>query len=305
MRTGLLHWRSQALQASDRLAGRVARAAAANRRSDTDVDLALAALLGERGVRDLNDVAGFVAFLRGCWEPLTVDVVAESAPDLRLAALLDHLRSGVAALPVGVSVSVAEHADRLLASRAPYDRSAMQSDVGTHGRWSSSFGHSARILTAVVRFLRSRNVVEIGTAYGLGSLFLADALRRGAEPGQLATIEAAEPQRSLSAELLDGVARTFSGRTPQVLPEVFAAVGQVDLLFHDGDHSRDAYVADFEAALPHLAPGAAVVFDDIRWEDPFGLRDARTAEGWDTVSFHPRVRAKAEIAGRYGLLLLS
>jgi len=64
-------------------------------------------------------------------------------------------------------------------------------------------------------------------------------------------------------------------------------------------------VADFEAALPHLTPGAAVVFDDIRWEDPFGRRDARTAEGWEVVSAHPRVRAKAELGQRYGLLLLS
>jgi predicted O-methyltransferase YrrM len=299
-------WRTQALEASDRLAGRVARAAANTRQSEADVDLAIAAVLRERGVRDLNDVAGFVAFLRASWEPLTVDVAALSpGEDLLLDSLLEHFRSGVTALPVSLTVEVAEHADRLLASREPYDRSALLTDVGTHARWSSSFGHSARILTAVVRYLRCRNVVEIGTAYGLGTLFLADALSRGHEPGRLATVEAAEPQRRLSAELLAGVATTFHGRTPEVLSEVFQTVGPVDLLFHDGDHSRDAYVADFEAALPQLVPGAVVVFDDIRWEDPFRRRDARTAEGWDLVSSHPRVRRKVELDGRYGLLLLS
>ncbi|MDX6217121.1 MAG: hypothetical protein QOG99_2705 [Frankiales bacterium] len=305
--------RRGALSAGDKVAARVARASGDAQRAASGVDLAVAALLQERGVRDLQDPAGFVELLRGCWEPLTVAVEAatpgrgSSPAELRFDALLDHLRDGVGPLPVGVAVDVAEKADRLLASREPYDRSALQTDVGTHARWSSSFGHSARILTAVVRFMRTRTVVEVGTAYGLGALFLADALGHGHLPGRLVTIEAAEPQQALSRELLADVdlVTTVAGRTPDVLPKVLSETGPVDLFFHDGDHSRDAYVADFEAALPYLAPGAVVLFDDIRWEDPFAVRDVRTAEGWEFVSHHARVLRKAELGHRYGILLLS
>jgi predicted O-methyltransferase YrrM len=302
--------RRGALSAGDKVAARVARASGDAHRAASGVDLAVAALLQERGVRDLQDPAGFVELLRGCWEPLIVEVLdttTRPAPHLLFDALLDHLRTGVGALPVGVAVDVAEKADRLLASRQPYDRSALQTDVGTHARWSSSFGHSARILTAVVRFMRTRTVVEVGTAYGLGALFLADALGRGHQPGRLVTIEAGEPQQTLSRELLADVelVTTVAGRTPDVLPKVLSDTGPVDLFFHDGDHSRDAYIADFEAALPHLAPGAVVLFDDIRWEDPFAVRDVRTAEGWEFVSQHARVLRKAELGHRYGILLLS
>ena len=299
--------RRGALGAGDKVVARVARATGTTQRSATGVDLAVAAVLQERGTRDLHDPAGFVELLRTCWEPLTLEVEDSGGDQLLVDALVDHLRTGIAPLPSDISLRAAEAADRLLADRTPYDRSALMTDVGTHARWSSSFGHSARFLTAVVRCLRTRSVVEVGTAYGLGALFLSDALARGQEPGKLVTIEAGEPQKSLSARLLAecGNVTTVAGRTPDVLPEVFATTGPVDFLFHDGDHSKDAYVADFEASLAHLAPGAVVVFDDIRWEDPFALRDVRTAEGWDIVSSHPRVVRKAEVGGRYGLLVLA
>ncbi|MCU1602003.1 MAG: class SAM-dependent methyltransferase [Frankiales bacterium] len=299
--------RRGALGAGDKVVARVARASGTTQRQATGVDLAVAAVLQDRGTRDLHDPASFVELLRTCWEPLTLDVEDSGGDQLLFSALVDHLRTGVAPLPVDISLAAAEAADRLLAARTPYDRSALMTDVGSHARWSSSFGHSARFLTAVVRCLRARTVVEVGTAYGLGALFLSDALARGQEPGRLVTIEAGEPQKSLSAGLLAdrGNVTTIRGRTPDVLPEVFAQTGPVDFLFHDGDHSKDAYVADFEASLPHLAAGAVVVFDDIRWEDPFALRDVRTAEGWEIVSAHPRVARRAEVGGRYGLLMLA
>ena len=40
-----------------------------------------------------------------------------------------------------------------------------------------------------------------------------------------------------------------------------ALEGPCDLLFHDGAHSREAYIEDFNAFAPHLAQGAIVIFD--------------------------------------------
>ena len=41
----------------------------------------------------------------------------------------------------------------------------------------------------------------------------------------------------------------------------------VGLLYVDGDHTRDAVVADVKAWLPHLDPACTIVFDDYLWTE--------------------------------------
>ena len=294
--------RTQLNAAGERLAARLA-----GPRPASGVDLVVAAALTEHGVSGLNDPAAYVDFLRSCWQPDPVEVTAHQGGGSALfAALLDHLASGMAPIPVDDAVRIGRISDRLLSDRTPFDRPGSAVDVGVHAAVSSSFGHSGRLLTAVVRFMRSRTCLEIGTAYGLSALFLAAALDRGHEPGSLTTVECSEPQASLAFELLKeqhpGSVRTIRGRSTEALPEV-AADGQVfDLLFHDGEHSAAAYVADFTAYEPHLAPGSVVLFDDITWGDP--AQGSDTLAGWTTLTRHERVAQSVVLDGWYGLLLL-
>ena len=58
------------------------------------------------------------------------------------------------------------------------------------------------------------------------------------------------------------------GWTHEALPRMIESLGPIDFMFHDAGHSKEDYLRDFDTALPVLAPGAVVLIDDIRWEDP-------------------------------------
>lgn len=96
------------------------------------------------------------------------------------------------------------------------------------------------------------------------------------------------------------------GNTAAVLPELTKSLKQIDFLFHDCGHSRADYVNDFNNVVEILSPGAVVLFDDIRWEDPRNpSANLDTYGGWATVASHPRVRQAVEIDDSLGLLLIA
>jgi predicted O-methyltransferase YrrM len=95
------------------------------------------------------------------------------------------------------------------------------------------------------------------------------------------------------------------GTTDSELPQLAACPRQVDFMFHDCGHSREDCVNDFNQTIRILAPGAVVLFDDIRWEEQrFSAQKAHTYEGWREVVANPSVARAVEIDDVLGLLLM-
>src|SRR5205823_6334481 len=119
---------------------------------------------------------------------------------------------------------------------------------------------------------------------------------------RLTTVEAAEPQISMSSKRLkelfgDSIMCHF-GRTETILPELAKSVGQIDFMFHDAGHSHDDYVRDFGSVVGSLSPGSVILIDDIRWNDPryaqFSGHQSDTYRGWQHVVAHTRIRHAIE-----------
>jgi predicted O-methyltransferase YrrM len=124
-------------------------------------------------------------------------------------------------------------------------------------------------------------VVEIGNYRGRSTVALALGARRGAG----AQVYSIDPHAEFTgprggsfgpddqAHLYANITRAGVGSTIKVVSLASLAVAAswsgpaVGLLFIDGDHRYQAVRADFEAWRPHLAPGAAVVFDDCDYPD--------------------------------------
>jgi predicted O-methyltransferase YrrM len=291
----------------ERALGRAAaRLDAVNRRNE---DIALSAILTSTALSEMHDPVAFVMLLRECFGPRSYKVTdvkrVSATPAIepyvhRFQTLLDVL-ADVPPVDAITALKIGRIADRYHAIREPVEMHRWAGDVGLHFRRSSSFGHKGRLLTALVRLMRSQRCIEVGTAYGMSALFILSATS-----GQLDTIEVSEPQFSLAQATLkqeypDRVTCHF-GRSRDVMA---GFAHGIDFLFHDGGHSYEGYTGDFAAALPLLEPGAVVLFDDIRWED-FRIRDepARTYEGWRAVVSHSRVLRAVEIDGGLGLMLL-
>lgn len=303
--------RSTAARSLDRATSAVTRRVVSASSGAADEDLLIADHLRRR-TEPLADPAAWVTFLRDAYRAQTHDVLElkawTGAPDderhLRLRTLLDVLTHGVPALGSATAERIANASDALLADRTPFVRPAYAADVGHHSNTASSGAAQARMLTAVVRFMAARSVIEIGTAYGLGTLTLAMAAGPDA---RIVSAERSEPQLGLARRLLveAPTVTVVQAIAADSTAEVTGALGRpADLFFHDGAHSREAYIEDFAAYEPHLAPGALVVFDDIDWTDERFHPNANTYAGWQAVAAHRRVSAAAEIDHNWGLLLL-
>jgi caffeoyl-CoA O-methyltransferase len=130
-----------------------------------------------------------------------------------------------------------------------------------------------------------RRVVEVGTAIGYSTLWMALAVPRG---GTIVTID---PDRERTTR-----ARTFWARAGvddriEVVSApaldafrtgVAALAGPFDLAFIDA--LKEEYVGYVEALLPRLEPGALVVADNVLWSGrTAGSTPARPGDGTEAL----------------------
>jgi predicted O-methyltransferase YrrM len=155
-----------------------------------------------------------------------------------------------------------------------------------------------RLLTHLVRELRPRSCIELGTAFGISTCYQAAGLSLNGS-GRLITLDAAQAWGEIAREGFEqvGLAELVEvrvGQLAEALPVAVADGAPVDFAFVDAEHQEEPTVSYFETMLPHLAPAAVVVFDDIGF--PAQMRRA-----WKRIAADPRV-AHAATAGRIGIV---
>ena len=283
----------------------------AQERDDANLAAVLHWALAKNG-DDLSFPVAYLEFLRTCLETQTLTMKTIKQCKIkgdvgrRFNTLLEVITTPPP-LSFFLADSLARVAQRFQENTSPLRSGQWQSDVRAHFEISSSFGHLGRILASIMRFMHTKNVLELGTAYGMSAMFILETM---GSDGHLTTVECGETQYNIASSLLR--ARYPSqvvcelGLTSDILPRLCNELPPVDFLFHDAGHSHKDFVGDFYAALPLFASGAVVLIDDIFWNDPrFTARDPRCHEGWLKVASHPRVVYAVEINHEMGLLLLS
>lgn len=172
--------------------------------------------------------------------------------------------------------------------------------VGELCRASSKAPREALVLFHLVRRLRPRRCLELGTCLGLSAAYQAAALRLNGA-GSLVTLEGGEAvarlaEEGLGALGLDGV-RVVRGRFAATLAGVLERHGPFDFCFLDGHHDERATLDYWAAIAPRLAGGAALVLDDIAWS-------AGMTRAWNAVRASPRI-ACAVASANLGICLLT
>lgn len=133
----------------------------------------------------------------------------------------------------------------------------------------------ARFLHAVVAAVRPARVVEVGTAIGFSTLWMAAALPPDGR------IDAIDPDRSrtdrarrywIRAQVGDRI-RVVNEPALRVLPPLG---GGIDLAFIDA--LKTEYSAYLEALLPKMRPGGVILVDNLLWSGRIaaGEHDADT-----------------------------
>jgi len=138
----------------------------------------------------------------------------------------------------------------------------------------------AAVLYAMVRTLRPRRVIELGS--GHSTLATAQAARENAADGHPLTLEVFDPFPSVVTPELPGLERLERLSAQQVPLETFDRLGSGDVLFVDTTHTvkvgSDVNHILLEV-LPRLAPGVVVHLHDIFlpyeypkvWLEDYGL----------------------------------
>jgi predicted O-methyltransferase YrrM len=140
----------------------------------------------------------------------------------------------------------------------------------------------------LARAARPERAIEMGACVGISASYLAAALEMNGT-GRLVTLEGDPVLSGLTGETLSGLglahrAEVVRGPFDATLAASLERMRPVDLLFHDGAHEAWCYERDAETMRPYLAPGAVVVFDDIRWGD------TDTIGAWRKIVAHAQVK---------------
>ena len=126
------------------------------------------------------------------------------------------------------------------------------------------------LLHILARSVRSKRILELGTAIGYSGTWLARALADG---GELLTVEHNPKTAALAQKNFDktGVAskvRIVVGTADQALR---GAKGPFDFIFNDID--KVGYPAVLEPCIERLRPGGLLVTDNVLWHGDVARKD--------------------------------
>jgi caffeoyl-CoA O-methyltransferase len=119
-----------------------------------------------------------------------------------------------------------------------------------------------RFLAVLVRLLRARRVLELGTFTGYSSISMAQALP---PDGRLITCDVNEETTAIARRYAEeaGVVGRIDYRLGPALESIAGLDGEFDLIFIDAD--KENYVNYYEATLPLLAQTGVLVVDNTLW----------------------------------------
>ena len=154
-----------------------------------------------------------------------------------------------------------------------------------HGRMAS--GHlQGRLLKMLVRMIRPRNILEIGTFSGYSAISMAEGLD---DDGQLYTFEINDEMEDFTRPWIEGseVADKIHFIIGDALQEAPKLGIAFDMAFMDGD--KRTYCDCYEMVMSILRPGGFILADNTLWDghvvDHFYDRDHQT-QGIESFNDH-------------------
>ena len=131
-----------------------------------------------------------------------------------------------------------------------------------HGRMAS--GHlQGRMLKMLVRMIRPKNILEVGTFSGYSAICMAEGLDEG---GKVWTFEINDEMEDFTRPWIENspVADKIDFRIGDANVEAPKLGITFDLAFVDGD--KRTYVETYEMALSLLRPGGYIIADNTLWD---------------------------------------
>ena len=178
-----------------------------------------------------------------------------------------------------------------------YRHEKMVMDIGECAQGVSSPGFCGRLLYGLIREFRPRCVVEFGSAFGIASMYIVQALKQN-RSGVMKGIEYENWRADIANEALSthwsNLANVYPGRVEDVFPSLVGNGEEVDFCFVDAVHRYEDCVGYHNILKDHLVKGAIVVYDDINWS-------ADMQKFWQFVISEEVITDAVLVDGRWGI----
>jgi len=162
-------------------------------------------------------------------------------------------------------------------------------------RKSSVGPRTGRLLHNLAGFARPDHMLEIGTAMGISTMYMATA----APESHFVTMEGCAVIAEKARENFDGLqlsnVELKLGSFNGLLKKTLGEFPKLDMVFIDGNHQREATLEYWNGILPLLHENSIVVIDDIHWSP--GMRAA-----WKRICANPEVSISIDLYN-LGILL--
>ena len=153
----------------------------------------------------------------------------------------------------------------------------------------------AQVLFRLAHFYKAQNILELGTSFGLTTMYLA-------APNSKANVVTIEGSKEIAdyAKLSFYRAgfkniRVEIGNIDTCLPNVLSGFERLDLVFFDANHRREATLNYFDQCLPKSHAKSVFVIDDIYWSKEM-------SQMWEEIKKRPEVRVTIDMFS-YGIVL--
>jgi predicted O-methyltransferase YrrM len=155
-------------------------------------------------------------------------------------------------------------------------------------RKSSISPKEGQLLFRLVRDIKPAYIVELGTSFGISTLYMALAAR----DSKVYTLEGCIDSANIALENFEKVGvhniNVITGKFEEKLKEVLASLPRLDMVFFDGNHKMEPTLRYFHTCLEHIHPETVFVFDDIHWSS--GMEQA-----WNEIKNHPEVKITIDL----------
>ena len=141
----------------------------------------------------------------------------------------------------------------------------------------------AQLLFRMVQYYRPKNILELGTSFGITTAYLAS----GNADVKVYTLEGATEIARIAQNNFEQLGTNnitlVQGNFAKTLPHLFSTLySNIDFVFVDGNHRKEPTLQYFLKLLAQSHNNTILVFDDIHWSKEM-------EEAWSTIQQHPSV----------------
>jgi predicted O-methyltransferase YrrM len=140
----------------------------------------------------------------------------------------------------------------------------------------------AQLLFRMAKYYKCKTIIELGTSLGTTTCYFASANADSI----VYTLEGSENIANIALENFSKAAlkniHLTKGKFEKTIPAITKQIKNVDLLFIDGNHRKEATLEYFNTFLQKATPQSIFIFDDIHWSKEM-------EEAWKLIQQHNSV----------------